>query len=120
LGARTKAALGNFGNFGNIGRFGNLSFAGGILRCDRRRRLATMAQATADQIVARLLATLPPLELLRIAEMPEAARLAGLSVDTLAREHPDKVVKLSKRRNGMRVAHALMLRETDAATEQVG
>jgi hypothetical protein len=65
----------------------------------------------ADQIVDRLLKLLPPLELLRIAEMPEAARLAGLSGDTLLREHPDKIVRLSKRRKGMRVAHALMLRE---------
>jgi hypothetical protein len=55
---------------------------------------------------------LPPLELLRVAEMPEAARLAGASPDTLEREHPDKIVKISRRRKGMRVAHALMLRET--------
>ena len=65
----------------------------------------------ADQVIDRLLKMLPPLELLRIAEMPEAARLAGLSGDTLEREHPDKIVRLSKRRKGMRVAHALMLRE---------
>ena len=67
--------------------------------------------AAADQVVDRLLALLPPLELLRIAEMSEASRLAGLSGDTLEREHPDKIVRLSKRRKGMRVAHALMLRE---------
>jgi len=66
---------------------------------------------TADQVLARLLATMPPLELLRIVEMAEAARLAGASAETLERCHPDKIVKLSKRRKGMRVAHALMLRE---------
>jgi hypothetical protein len=66
---------------------------------------------SADQVVDRLLKMLPPLELLRIAEMPEASRLAGLSGDTLEREHPDKIVRLSKRRKGMRVAHALMLGE---------
>ena len=66
---------------------------------------------TADQIVARLLTMLPPLELLRIAEMSEAARLAGVSQDTLKREHSDKIVKISRRREGMRVVHALMLRE---------
>jgi len=71
-----------------------------------------MAEGTADQIVTRLLAMLPPLELLRIVEMAEAERLSSLSVDALTREHSDKVVKLSKRRNGMRVAHALMLRDT--------
>jgi hypothetical protein len=71
----------------------------------------------ADQVVDRLLKMLPPLELLRIAEMPEAARLAGVSGDTLKREHPDKIVHLSKRRQGMRVAHALMLRELNEAEE---
>ena len=45
-----------------------------------------------------------------------ATRLAGASQDTLKREHSDKIVKISRRREGMRVAHALMLREvTDAA-----
>ena len=65
----------------------------------------------ADQIVARLLAMLSPLELLRIVEMQEAARLSSLSADQLTRDYPDLVVRLSKRRNGMRVAHALMLRD---------
>jgi hypothetical protein len=70
-----------------------------------------MAQVTADQVVNRLLAMLPPLELLRIVEMAEAERLSSLSVDQLKRDYPDLVVKLSKRRNGMRVAHALMLND---------
>jgi hypothetical protein len=72
---------------------------------------------TADLVVDRLLKMLPPLELLRVAEMPEAARLAGASQDTLKREHPDKIVKISRRREGMRVAHALMLREINDITE---
>jgi hypothetical protein len=67
-----------------------------------------------DQVVDHLLKMLPPLELLRVAEMPEASRLAGLSADTLEREHSDKIVRLSKRRKGMRVVHALMLRELTA------
>jgi hypothetical protein len=66
---------------------------------------------TADQIVTRLLAMLPPLELLRIVEISEAERLSSLSRDQLNRDYPDLIVKLSKRRNGMRVAHALMLRD---------
>jgi hypothetical protein len=70
---------------------------------------------TADQIITRLLTMLPPLELLRVAEMPEAARLAGASPDTLEREHPDKIVRISRRRKGMRVAHALMIRDLDNA-----
>ena len=70
----------------------------------------------ADQIVARLLTMLPPLELLRIAPMPEAERLSSASEETLRREHPDKIVKISKRRDGMRVAHALMLRDVNDAS----
>jgi len=69
------------------------------------------APPAADQIVARLLTLLTPTELLRIVEMEEAARLSSLSADTLVREHADKIVKLSSRRNGMRVAHALMLND---------
>ena len=70
-----------------------------------------MASLFTDQVVAQLLTLMPPIELLRIVEMEEAGRLSSLSVDTLTREHGDKLVKLSSRRNGMRVAHALMLRE---------
>jgi hypothetical protein len=67
---------------------------------------------TDDDPVARLLKILPPLELLRIASMPEAERLSSLSEDTLLREHTDKIKRLSRRRNGMRVIDALMLSET--------
>lgn len=75
-----------------------------------------MTTVTADELVARLVTKLPPLELLRIAEMEECARLAGVSAKTLEREHADKIISLSKRRKGMRVGHALMLREvTDIA-----
>jgi hypothetical protein len=50
-----------------------------------------------------------PIALLRIAAPPEAEHLSSLDWDTIKRNHPDKVVKLSKRREGMRVGHALML-----------
>ena len=73
---------------------------------------ARSAAPHADQIIARLLAMLPPIELLRVVEMEEAARLSSLSADTLVREHAGKIVKLSLRRNGMRVAHALMLNDS--------
>ena len=69
----------------------------------------------ADRIVARLLTMMPPIELLRIVEMEEAAHLSSLSADTQVREHADKILKLSSRRNGMRVAHALMIRELNEA-----
>ena len=55
---------------------------------------------------------LPILERLRIARMSEASRLSGLSEDTLRREHSEKIIKLSKRANGMRVGDALMLAQS--------
>jgi hypothetical protein len=64
-----------------------------------------------DAVVAKLLETMTPLELLRIAPMPEAEHLSSASADTLEREHSDKIVNVSRRRKGMRVVHALMIRE---------
>ena len=52
-----------------------------------------------------------PLELHRIADLDEAARLAGgISKDTLRRRHSDKIIRISPRRVGMRVGDALALR----------
>jgi hypothetical protein len=68
--------------------------------------------AAADDPVNTLLKTIPALELLRFAPMPEAERLSGLSEDTLRRHHSDKIRKLSPRRDGMRVIDALMLSES--------
>jgi|KBSMisStandDraft_5_1062788.scaffolds.fasta_scaffold453057_3 hypothetical protein len=48
-------------------------------------------------------------ELDRIASPPECERLAGASWDTLKRTYPDKIVKISPRRVGMRVRDALQL-----------
>ena len=50
-----------------------------------------------------------PVEWLRIAEPEEAEHLSSTSWDTLQRNHPDKIIRLSKRRVGIRVGHALML-----------
>jgi hypothetical protein len=50
-----------------------------------------------------------PIELLRVAPPPECEKLSSADWDTLKRNHPDKVVKVSRRREGMRVGHALML-----------
>jgi hypothetical protein len=58
-----------------------------------------------------------PVELQRIAPLGEAARLSGLSTDTLRRRHADKIIHLSPRRDGMRVGHALMLSNTSEATK---
>jgi len=52
---------------------------------------------------------LSALELERIVVMSEAERLSSCSEDTLRRYHPDKIIKLSPRRDGMRVKDALML-----------
>jgi hypothetical protein len=63
----------------------------------------------ATDIVSTLLERFSPLELLRVAPMPEVEQLSGLSKDTWRREHPDKIVHLGPRRVGVRVVHALML-----------
>jgi hypothetical protein len=63
--------------------------------------------------VDRLLKAISATELLRICSMEEAARLSGLSPDTLRRHHADKVRKLSPRRNGVRLVDALLLRESE-------
>jgi len=49
------------------------------------------------------------LELDRIAPPAECEKLSGASWDTLRRRRPDKVIKISPRRVGMRVRHALLL-----------
>jgi hypothetical protein len=50
-----------------------------------------------------------PLEWLRVATPEEAEQLSSLSWKTIKREHADKIVHLSKRRDGMRVGDCLML-----------
>jgi hypothetical protein len=52
---------------------------------------------------------IPPLELRRIMPLNEAARLTGMSVDTLRWHHRDKIRRLSPRRLGMCVADALQI-----------
>jgi hypothetical protein len=69
-----------------------------------------------SKAVAELLKLAGPLELLRIAPIPEAARLSSLSDDALHKYHRDKMVDLGARRKGMRVVDALMLRSRDRPT----
>jgi len=52
---------------------------------------------------------LSQLELNRIATPRECERLSSLSWDTLERQYPEHVIRLSDRRKGMRVKHALMV-----------
>ena len=54
-----------------------------------------------------------PIELRRIADLDEASRLSGLSVDTLKRHHANKIRRLSPRRLGMRVGDALALQAAE-------
>ena len=56
-----------------------------------------------------LLASIDPVKLLQIISMPEAERISGLSHDTIKRRHANKIIKLSPRRNGMRLVDALFL-----------
>jgi hypothetical protein len=41
---------------------------------------------------------LTAIELARIAPLAEAAKLAGISIDTLTRHHRNKIIQLSPRR----------------------
>jgi hypothetical protein len=55
------------------------------------------------------------LALARIVTLREASQLAGISEDTIRRNHSDKVIRLSPRRLGMRVKDALFLTDENAA-----
>jgi hypothetical protein len=52
---------------------------------------------------------LSAIEANRIVAPKEAERLSSLSWDTIEREYARYIIRLSERRNGMRVRHALML-----------
>ena len=81
------------------------------------RKRATEAQMDNDlsQAVRELLKIAGPVELLRVAPLPEAARLSSLSDDSLRRYHADKLVELGPRRSGMRVIDALLIKRSRAA-----
>jgi hypothetical protein len=55
--------------------------------------------------------TLSKLERERIATLSEAAKLRGVSEDSLKRNDRDKILQLGPRRLGMRIKHALMLED---------
>jgi hypothetical protein len=65
--------------------------------------------------VRELLKFTGPTELLRIASLPEAERLSGLSDDSLRRHHADRLIELGPRRIGMRVIDALMIKRSSKA-----
>ena len=65
--------------------------------------------------LTRLFGTVPRVELMRIVPLKEVARLRGTSKDTVkrddqrrvARGKPSRIVKVSERREGMRILYAL-------------
>jgi len=52
---------------------------------------------------------LSKIERLRIVSLTEAARLAGISKDTLRRHYQAKIIKITPGREGMRIQDALEL-----------
>jgi hypothetical protein len=48
-----------------------------------------------------------------IVSLKRASEISTLSEDTIRRRYPDKIVKLSPRRSGMRVRDALLLGDTE-------
>jgi hypothetical protein len=55
------------------------------------------------------------LELESVLPMPKAESVTSLSEDTLERRYPHLIVKLSPRRKGMKLKHALAIANGDAA-----
>ena len=51
----------------------------------------------------------PEIARLRVIPIAQAAEITNLSKDTLRRRYPDKIIKLSVRRLGMRLADALAI-----------
>jgi predicted HTH domain antitoxin len=51
------------------------------------------------------------IELMRIVSVNEAARLRGVSTDTIRREFRDKMIRISKGRVGLRLRDVLALPE---------
>jgi hypothetical protein len=49
------------------------------------------------------------IELQRIVSLKEAAKLQGSSTDTIRRRQPDKIIRISPRRVGMRLRDALLV-----------
>ena len=57
----------------------------------------------------------PDLELQRIITLQEAEKISSLSSDSWKRHHSDKIIEMSPRRLGVRLRHALMLRNTSTS-----
>jgi hypothetical protein len=57
----------------------------------------------------------PLLELERIITLEQAAEISGISPDTWRRRYPEKIIRLSPRRVGVKLKHALMLQQEGAS-----
>jgi hypothetical protein len=78
-------------------------------RSDGAKKLAPEITAILELAARAGLPPLTPLELLRVARLPEAARLTGISEDGLRRYHADKIIHLSPRAVGMRIYDVLAI-----------
>jgi hypothetical protein len=59
--------------------------------------------------------TMTPLELKRIAPPDECEKFTGVSWDTLRKQYPKLIRRISERRCGIRIADLITIGEDDAA-----
>jgi hypothetical protein len=74
--------------------------------------MAQRGRLTVQTVEGRLRSTaelLTELEGERVISLNEVGRLNNLSVDTIKRQHSDKIVRTATHRVGMRLKHALAL-----------
>ena len=74
----------------------------------RRTQMPELDRKTGDS------PELSAVEFHRIITLSKAAELSSLSEDTIKRRYPEKLIKLSPRRIGMRIGDALMLSKESA------
>lgn len=73
---------------------------------ERERERAEKARLRAERAKAVLPVELEPE---RIIPLSDVEAITSLSIDSLERHHQDKIIRLTKRRRGMRLKHALAL-----------
>jgi hypothetical protein len=66
-------------------------------------------------LLDELLKEFTPLQLARVAPLPECAEITSLSEDTLKREYPELIVRVSPRRIGIRVGDCLRIARSQKA-----
>jgi hypothetical protein len=81
-----------------------------------------MGRQSSDNTEADVQSDRPPtyLELESVKVLPEAERMTTLSVDTLKRRYPDRIVRLSPRREGMKLRDILAIASGSQKKEAQG